>query len=281
MCVTNKRMKSSVWRAEGLKASIDESSKAHICSDGELCSNNVDTGRCPLRGRWPWASWAASAEAAPSRESWDVSRIVCSISTLEIRTWEGFRLTISLNDYGAHHEVFLAHSQILLYLLSLCGWFQFSWTSWSYSWNVSWENLKIFPKQTFQDPPLCGRSKAGPPHALWGNKCQDWPWCAGWIWESHISFSRNDSWITHFYRTTAVICHQNVPGKLRVFHSFQELARPNANKNIHFVNSHFCRGLALHYYYCFSHSQKSYAWFFEKLKPGYLISEFVLLSETY
>ena len=125
-----------------------------------------------------------------------------------------------------------------------------------------------------------GRSRAGPPHAFRGNKCQDQPWCAGRIWESHISFSRNDSWITHFYRTAAVICHQNVPGKLRVFHSFQELARPNANKNIHFVNSHFCRGLALLYYYCFSHSQKSYAWFFEKLKPGYLIFEFVLLSET-
>ena len=38
-----------------------------------------------------------SAEAAPPRESWDVSRIVHSISTLEIRTHEEFRLTIYLN----------------------------------------------------------------------------------------------------------------------------------------------------------------------------------------
>lgn len=55
--------------------------------------------------------------------------------------------------------------------------------------------------------------------------------------ESYILFSTDDSWTTRFCRTTAVMCHQNVPGKRRVFHLFQELTRPNANKNIHFTDS--------------------------------------------
>ena len=46
-----------------------------------------------------------------------------------------------------------------------------------------------------------------------------------------------------------LICHQNVLGKQRVFHLLQELARPNSNKNIHFVSFHFCSRLALYYYY--------------------------------
>lgn len=44
------------------------------------------------------------------------------------------------------------------------------------------------------------------------------------------------------------MCHQRVPGKLRVFHLFQELARPNANKHTHFSNFYFCNGLVHHYY---------------------------------
>lgn len=110
----------------------------------------------------------------------------------------------------------------------------------------SWRNLKISPKQICRDPLLWGRTRADPPYVLWGLQ-----------WESgSATFYLAEMTVEPliFYRTTAVICHQNVPGKLRVFHSFQELARPNA-KNIHFANFHFCHRLALHYYYFFSHSQ--------------------------
>lgn len=60
-----------------------------------------------------------------------------------------------------------------------------------------------------------------------------------------ILFSRDDGPITHLHRTVAITCHRSVPGKLRVSHLFQELARPNANKHTHSSNLHFCNGLCI------------------------------------
>lgn len=208
----------------------------------------------------------------------DVSRIVCSISTLEIRTCRGFRLTISLNDYSAHHEVFLA---ILKFSSTFCHSVDdsnFYWTSWSYSWNVSWENLKIFPKQTFWDPPTLAEARQAHRMHSEATNVRIGLGVQGWIWESHISFSRNDSWITHFIEQQLWYATKMFQESWGCFIRSRAAWRPMPTR-IFILWTPFLRGLALHYYYCFSHSQKSYAWFFEKLKPGYLISEFLCFFE--
>lgn len=59
--------------------------------------------------------------------------------------------------------------------------------------------------------------------------------------------------------TTAVICHQMFQKAEGVSYLFQELARPNANRNIHFVNSPFLPWVGTSLLLLFFYSQKSYA----------------------
>lgn len=94
------------------------------------------------------------------------------------------------------------------------GWFQFSWISPLSFLEMSAERTStIFPKQIFRDSSFCGWTRVGTPHMLTGCKLQIMLWFSVRIWESHILFSRADSWITHFCRTTAAMCHQKCSRK--------------------------------------------------------------------
>lgn len=108
------------------------------------------------------------------------------------------------------------------------------------SFQCQLREAKPFPKRIFR-----GLSFHGSPQILVGGTLRVTPWFSARA-TFYLAEMTVESLIFFFFcGTTAAMCHRNVPGKQRAFHSFQELARPNANANIHFASFHFCNGLAL------------------------------------